>query len=194
MLLLGDSVTAQCTEGSNDWYYLANVASGRPLRPAPAGTDRNQGEGSNTTTQMFARFAVDVLAVGTDWLIIFGGLNDIGAFGSSPQTSEAIANLSAMYDQALAAGMKLIAATVYPSDFMTTQAQKDGRAELNAAIAAYVASHDDIYLCDWAPVMESSPDVLNAAYSDDGVHPNAAGASAMAGVLDDALVANVAPV
>ena len=186
-------MTAQCAEGTNDWFYKANVSAGRPLRPVPANSDRNAGIGSQTTTQMLARFDADVVDVGTDWLVLFAGINDIGAT-SDPATATIQSNLESMYDQALAAGYEVIACTVYPTDFMTTAAQKASRAAVNTWIVNYVAANPGMYLCDWAPAMESSADVLNATYSDDGVHPNAAGATAMAGVLDDVLVANVVPV
>lgn len=197
-LLMGDSVSAQCQEGTNDWFYIGNVNANRPLRPIPAGSGRNKGIGGNTTSQMLTRFRTDVTLYGTDWLSIFGGINDIGAF-SNPNTALVLSNLQSMYEQFLSTctllsianrTCGLLIATVYPTDFMTTANQKAARATVNTWLATYAASRNGVYLVDWASTMESAPNVLNPAYSDDGVHPNAAGATAMAGVLTPVL-ANV---
>lgn len=97
---IGDSLTASD-------YYAAEL---RTLLGADY-TVVNKGINGNTTTQMLNRFSTDVLNHAPDFVVIWGGVNDLA--GNTQQTTMQ-SNLQSMYTQAHDVGITVIAIAMSP--------------------------------------------------------------------------------
>lgn len=170
-VLMGDSIT-----NAQTWFTTANYRVDRQW------TAVNQGNPGEVTAQMVARFG-DALAANPKLVVIYGGANDVGQ-GIDPQTT--IANLANMRDQALAAGARVIMATVTPRGFLAGDADP---AVGNAAIATINAwlrnqAVANVSLADWHDAMTTGDGVTyNPVYFNDHVHPSVRGQRIMASFL-----------
>jgi lysophospholipase L1-like esterase len=142
----------------------------------------NKGVSGDTTTQMVARFATDITANLPYAVLIEGGTNDASV---TTPIGTVTANYTAMINAATAAGIKTLALLITPATVKdnTQMALID---TYNAAIQALGTSNGSINcnpavgqfrpggtagnLWDWQP----------AFVSGDGLHPNEAGARALA--------------
>jgi lysophospholipase L1-like esterase len=154
---------------------------------------RNAGISGDTTAQMLARLAYDVLYLRPAWVSALGGVNDITAGTASATT---IANLTAIYDQVLAAGATVIACVVLPTTSFNTAPRKAGVDAINTAIRAYADSHADVVLVDWwASWSDPDEETGNGGYNPlatltvDGKHPSAAGAAILGAAWAAAIAA-----
>ncbi|MDL5351213.1 SGNH/GDSL hydrolase family protein [Microbacterium sp. zg-YB36] len=165
--LLGDSITANPA-----WWTRGNLLAGSPFSGL-----HNHGVGGNNTTQMLARVGAS-LSTAPDVLHVMGGTNDVG---QDVPTATSIANLTAMYDAAVAAGATLIRYTVPPRTHNNNSRRNLWHA-LNRWIRESAADWPGLVI-DWAPVLSDPADPTGAtplaSLFDDGVHPNDAGQKAM---------------
>jgi acyl-CoA thioesterase-1 len=72
----------------------------------------NHGVSGDTTSGMLSRFKTDVIGHDPDFVVIWGGVNDVAHAGLSLITIES--NLQSMYTQAHDAGIKVIAISMSP--------------------------------------------------------------------------------
>ena len=98
---IGDSLTAA-------GYYEAELK----ILLGASCTVVNQGIGGDTTTGMLSRFKTSVLDHNPDFVVIWGGVNDIDWAGISLDTTKS--NLQSMYTQAHNAGISVIAISMSP--------------------------------------------------------------------------------
>lgn len=174
-VLMGDSIT-----NSQTWFDTANFHVNRRW------TAVNQGVPGQVTAQMVARFA-DALAQNPKLVVIFGGANDVGQ-GLDPQAT--IENLRSMRDQALAAGVRVVMATVMPRGFLQGDATP---AVGNAAIATIngwlrLQSVPNVSLADWHDAMTTGDGVTyRPEFFNDHVHPSPRGQRVMASFLSPLL-------
>ncbi len=138
----------------------------------------NHGIAGQTTTQMLARFAGNVLNQGFERVVILGGANDI-LQGVDPAVT--LANLSAMAAQAAAAGVRPILATLTPA-FIPANDLSLQISSLNAAIRT-LAAQSGYILLDYYPALAQHPELLL-----DGLHPNPGGYTRMETVLAQTLI------
>lgn len=137
--------------------------------------------GGNQTDQMLARLSADVLALKPDYVVVEGGGNDI-ANGIASGT--VTANLASIYSQITTAGAKIIATPVCPSTSLDLAGEQTTFDTVNAWIRAHYSDYAGAMLCDWdTAIRTGGVYTWKAGYTDDGVHPNATGRAAMAGVL-----------
>lgn len=132
----------------------------------------NRGVGSQTTTQIAARFTTDVLDYKPNFVIIEGGINDI-VLGATVDTITT--NLGSMYEAATVAGVTVIAWTILP-DGAISAINKAKVNQTNNWIRNQ--SSTDVIVVDAyeALVDPSNPGALLAAYDcGDHVHPSVAG-------------------
>jgi lysophospholipase L1-like esterase len=132
---------------------------------------------SQQTDQMRARWNTDVLGHTSDYIICGDyGVNDVGLGGRA--AADIIADSEWMQDSARAnARVKTFITTIMPWTGATS-AQRDVIDAVNVARRAYAAAHpSDTVLVDLFAAFEATPGsrTLNPAYSDDGLHLNAAG-------------------
>lgn len=136
------------------------------------------GVSGENTTEIAARIDT-ATALGPHQVTVLGGVND---FFDGFTTATTKANLTAMYDAIETAGAQPIAIKILPfgNASFWDAANEAKRLEINAWIDAQ--GHETV---DLESVVGDSTDpdqpVLAAAYdSGDGLHPNAAGYTAMA--------------
>lgn len=137
----------------------------------------NSGIGGQTSTQIAARFATDVLAYAPDIVGILAGTNDDASKGVGQ--AQTIANLKAMYDAAHAAQIFIVALTIPPTVTSLT-GQEAHRQGVNTWLRQYARSNPGIVLVDLAAAWQdtaASGFVPRAGYTHDGVHPSMLGAT-----------------
>jgi lysophospholipase L1-like esterase len=140
----------------------------------------NAGRGSETTGQIAARFATDVVAKKPRYVLINGGVNDIAA---SASTNTIVTNWTTMVNAAVAGGAIPILLLILPWTNGTT-GQMQQRDTINGQLTTLKAATPGAILVDAGAtigVFRAGGDALNlwdigAAYSGgDGVHFNALG-------------------
>jgi len=194
--ILGDSITdgrGSTTNGNDRWPddLARRLQSSGSTNVAVL----NAGIGGNAVTSGgfgptgLSRFSRDILGQdGVRWVIIFEGVNDIGA-------GVAAATLTSAYDtlisQARGKGLRVYGATITPFGANTYYSVSN---ETNRqAVNTYVRSgkFDGFFDFDAAVRDSSDPPKLQAAYdSGDGLHLTPAGYQKLASTVDLALFAN----
>jgi lysophospholipase L1-like esterase len=148
-----------------------------------------RGISGQTTPQMVLRFHQDVIALGPRAVVILGGTNDI-AGNTGPSTIEMIEdNLAAMTEMAQANGIRVVLCSVlpvydYPWRPGLAPAQKI--VALNTWMREYAEAHGAVFL-DFHSAMADERQGMRREYSEDGVHPNAAGYAVMARLVEPAI-------
>ncbi len=152
----------------------------------------NHGVGSETISQLRTRWDANVENGGYRALLLLGGINDI-KFASAGGANAIWPDFTAIYDEALTAGMKIVACTVTPFGNHTqwSATRQTELLALNALIAGYVAQHAGVTaLVDGYTLMGTpgTPEDLLAAYdSGDGLHWTTAGHNAFAIAAETAM-------
>jgi lysophospholipase L1-like esterase len=152
----------------------------------------NHGVGSETISQLRARWDANIKNAGFRALVVLGGINDIKV-ASAGGANAVWPDLAAIFDEALAAGLRVVACKVTP---FGSHAQWSGTRQtellaLNTLITNYVAAHPGVTaLVDGYTLMGTpgTPEDLLAAYdSGDGLHWTTAGHTAFATAVETAL-------
>ena len=126
------------------------------------------------TTSGVSRFQQDILAqAGLRWIVIFYGVNDIGADKSAADVINAFRTL---ISQAHAQNIRIYGATITPfkGHSYYSAARETVRIEVNEWIRT-PGNFDKCIDFDEAIRNPSDAEKLQAAYSNDWLHPNAAG-------------------
>jgi lysophospholipase L1-like esterase len=172
VVFLGDSITAGWSDAMPTFF------EGRPYI--------ERGIGGQTTPQMLARFRADVVELEPAAVVILAGTNDI-AGNTGPVTNKMIQdNLASMAEIATANDIRVILASILPaSDYPWSPGlQPAGRiAAINSWIRSYAAENGHLYL-DYYSALVNDAGGMQAAYTTDGVHVNAAGYAVMAGLAE----------
>lgn len=176
---IGDSLTAA-------GYYEGELGT----LLGPEYTVANKGIGANTTTQMLQRFSTDVLEHRPEFVVIWGGVNDISLSHPLPTIQS---NLQSMYTMAHNAGITVIAIAMSPwkgfnSWTTTKQTTTD---QLRTWIKSKATNTD--YVIDIYPLLAQSgdTDALAPAYDNgDHLHLNAAAGAVIGQALHD-VISNV---
>lgn len=138
-----------------------------------------RGISGQTTYQFLVRFREDVVELAPAAVIINGGTNDIAENNYAYSEDRTFGNIASMAEIASANGIKVILASVLPAaGFNWNPSIKDAAdkiASLNARIKAYAESMSYPYIDYYSTLVYGSDRALNPAYTNDGVHPTAAG-------------------
>lgn len=149
----------------------------------------NRGIGGQTTSQMVVRFQEDVIALHPRVVHILAGTNDI-AGNTGPTTLPWIeANIRTMVELAKAHHIKIVLAAVLPAERYDWQPKLDPVptiGALNAWLRTY-AKVEGLVFIDYSAPLENERHGLKAEFSEDGVHPNAAGYAIMRPLVKRAL-------
>ena len=180
VVFMGDSIT-------DGWIRRApEFFQGKPYL--------DRGISGQTTPQMLVRFRQDVVNLHPKVVVILAGTNDI-AGNTGPATPEMIQdNLVSMVDLARANGIKVVLASITPSDdFWWNPGTKPARriAEMNTWIKAYAAEHGLVYL-DYYSAMVDDNGGMKREFTSDGVHPNPEGYTLMGKLAEKAIAAALA--
>jgi len=174
VIFLGDSIT----EG---W------ASQPFIRDNPHFVGR--GISGQTAPQMLVRFQSDVAALRPAVVHIMAGTNDI-AQNTGPETdAEMFGYLVSLAQLAQANGIRVIIASVPPAADFWWHRGLDPAPKIeafNARLKAYAKLRGLVYADYWS-VLSTNSGGMRPQYSNDGVHPNAAGYEAMRAVAKAAI-------
>jgi len=154
-----------------------------------------RGISAQTTPQMLIRFRPDVLNLKPRAVVILAGTNDI-AGNTGPMTDEDIQNnLISMSELAKTAGVKVVLSSITPTSAYhvgpsgipqtTTRPLARIRA-LNEWMKSYAASAGHVYL-DYFSSMIDTTGAMKSEFTNDDLHPNAAGYAVMAPLAQAAI-------
>ena len=180
VVFMGDSITDMWVEPRFGGFF-----PGKPY------VDR--GISGQTTPQMLIRFRPDVIALGPKAIVILAGTNDL-AGNTGPMSLEEIeGNLASMAELARSNGIRVVLASVLPVSNYGPTDMRERRApekilELNAWIKKYAADKGHVYL-DYFSATVDERGLLKKEFSEDGLHPNAAGYAVMAPLAEKAIEA-----
>jgi lysophospholipase L1-like esterase len=182
---LGDSITAQGWGFPGGYVHLVVAglaAENVKIVPIPAGLS------GNTSRDMLARLARDVLGKGPDWMTLSCGVNDVwhAAAGGVP-LEEYKTNITSIVDQAQAKGIKVMIMTstcINEDDNANNQklvAYNDFLRELASEKHCLLADESALYI---AALKATPPPAGTKLLTVDGVHPAPTGHMLMArGIL-----------
>ena len=177
-IILGDSIAAGADDQTNkawgsSWFTRLCAASGQRMQFV-----RNAGVAGNTSTQMLARIATDVVAYAPRWCVLAAVTpNDVS---NSIALATRKSNITSMVDGLKSAGIGVVLVTSPPND---TTATRDSLLAMNAWLAGY-AEANGVPLWDiYTPLVDTSDSTYASSYTADGIHPNATGQEAIVAAL-----------
>jgi cephalosporin-C deacetylase len=186
------------SQGENRVVFMGDSITDGWIRLAPeffqAKPYLDRGISGQTTPQMLVRFRQDVVNLKPKLVVILAGTNDI-AGNTGPETPEMIQdNLASMVELAQANGIKVVLASITPSDdFWWNPGTKPANsiAEMNTRIKAYAAKNGLIYLDYYSPMVDDHGG-MKREFTMDGVHPNPAGYALMGKLAENAIASALA--
>jgi lysophospholipase L1-like esterase len=141
----------------------------------------DRGISGQTTPQMVVRFYQDVVRLRPQVVHIMAGTNDVAANTGPTSDDEFKNNITAMVDLARANGVKVVLASIPPSNRFSWRPElKPARKirELNAWLRSFAASRGATYV-DYYAVLSDADGGFKPDLTSDGVHPATAGYAAM---------------
>ncbi len=166
IVLFGDSIT-------EFWQIDPSAIAGLDLI--------NRGIAGQNSSQMLLRFEDDVVALKPRGVVILAGTNDLRSYVGDPAelADSALArikrNLTAMADIADARGISVVLATLPPVGTDPGVLRSAGAVRTVNLWIARFATRRGYGLADYHSVLTDRQGNLDARFSEDGVHPNAAG-------------------
>ena len=147
-----------------------------------------RGISGQVSAQMLVRFRQDVIDLHPTVAVINAGTNDVAENQGPYDEDFTMGNIVSMTELAQANGISVVLTSVLPAaGFRWRPAITDAAdkiAALNARIRAYAAEKGIPYVDYYSALVVDDPSrALNPAYSNDGVHPVAAGYEVMEPLL-----------
>ena len=173
VVMMGNSITEHWVEMHPE-FFRDNSLIGR-------------GISGQTTQEMLVRFRTDVLNLKPKVVVILAGTNDIAENAGPYREDNTVGNIETMLILAKQAKLKVIVASVLPCDAYpwnrSVTAVADKVASLNLRLKTLAKKYKATYLDIFTPMVAENGSAMNAAYTNDGVHPNLAGYAVMEQVL-----------
>ena len=149
----------------------------------------NRGIAGQTSDQVLLRFRQDVVDLGPQLVVVQCGINDLNLDASQLTRKRIQNNIASMIDLAMANGVHPVVATIMPINPHAAhrsrgvdQIDSSGIPALNEWIRAY-CREKNLPCVDYYAAVADRQGTLRFDYSDDGIHPNPAGYSAMTAAL-----------
>jgi lysophospholipase L1-like esterase len=153
----------------------------------------NRGISGQTTAQMLVRFRQDVIDLQPKAVVILAGTNDIAGNTGPTRIEDIEANYTSFAELARDAGIAVVFSSVLPVHNYTPESQEffvqrptEKIVELNRWLKTYCAAHGCIYL-DYFSAMVDKTGLLRKDLAKDGLHPNQAGYTLMAPLVEAAI-------
>ena len=166
VVFLGDSITESWASLEPDFFVNDLL---------------DRGISGQTTAQMLVRLRVDVLDLHPAAVHIMAGTNDVAGNTGPTSLTDIQGNIASMVEQARAHGARVILASIPPAAAIPWRPQLQPMpaiAAMNEWLSRYAAREHLVYV-DYYRVLSDGHGGLRADFSEDGVHPNAAGYAAM---------------
>lgn len=177
VVFYGDSIT-------DAWGRLPGTGEFFPGKPYI-----NRGISGETTAQLLVRFSQDVVHLKPSVVIVLAGINDI-AGNTGPATPEMIEdNFAAMAAIAKQNGIKMVIASILPSDrlgWAPSIQPADEVRQINGWLRDFCSTHGLVYLNYYDSLVDSQGG-MRQGYSSDGVHPTGKGYAIMAPLAEQAI-------
>lgn len=173
-VFLGDSITEAWLDKQPQFFSPGRIC---------------RGISGETTPQMLLRMMPDVCDLKPRFVHIMAGTNDIAGNTGSMTIKNSMDCFAAMHDIATAHGIGVIFASVPPAASFPWRPGLDTLtpiAEMNRRLREFAERRLATYV-DYHPVLSDSIGGMKRTLAEDGVHPNAAGYSAMASVISPVL-------
>ena len=146
----------------------------------------NRGIGAQTTPQMLLRFRQDAIALKPATVIILAGTNDLGGNTGPMPMEDTMSNIASMAEIARANSVRAILSSLLPpahsdsllSRFNLLKHPPAEIHELNRWLKEYGVSHSHGFL-DYFNALSDEEGFLKPIFSEDGLHPSAAGYKVM---------------
>jgi lysophospholipase L1-like esterase len=190
IVAMGDSITdGNSTRYNYNTRWTDFLATRLSTNPVTAGVGMaNMGIGATGVDLAKSRFNRDVLEqAGARWVIIFIGVNDIGANRPASFVTSAYTEMA---KQAHANGMKVYGATITPiqGNGYYSVAHEAARQEVNTWIKTTAITNGilDGFMdfSAYVAAPDSNPPTLKPSYTSDHLHMNPAGYKALADAID----------
>jgi lysophospholipase L1-like esterase len=189
ILALGDSTTAG-TPGFKSPIEAPPDGAGNVesqyaywlMRAHPEWRVLNRGVNGQRSDEIRTRFGRE-LSVPPDIVVIIAGVNDIYQGRGADVVKR---ELAALYDQARAAKIPVVAGTIIP--YNTASPDENARMHaVNAWIRDYSARHADMVFCDTRAAVAAADCADRLVSSPDGLHPSPEGYRLMAVAIEQAI-------
>lgn len=181
VVFLGNSITQFWAERHPE-FFAENEFVGR-------------GIAGQTSYQFLLRFRDDVIALHPRAVVINVATNDIAENNHVYSEDRTMGNIMSMTELARAHGIEVILTATLPAAAMYWAPDIEdvpGKiASLNSRIARYAADNGLAFVDYYTPLLGSDGVSLSAGYTDDGVHPTAAGYAVMESLILPAVRAKV---
>jgi lysophospholipase L1-like esterase len=155
----------------------------------------DRGISAQTTPQMLIRFRPDVIALKPRVVVILAGTNDIAGNTGPMSNDEVQNNLASMAELAKANNIRVVLASITPVSAyhaapnappQTTRRPVERIKAINDWMKSYAAANTHVYL-DYYSAMIDGSGMLKTEFSEDDLHPNAAGYKVMAPLAEAAI-------
>jgi lysophospholipase L1-like esterase len=176
-VFIGDSITQLWDRTAADGFF-------------PDRFYANRGISGQTTPQILLRFRQDVINLRPQVVVIAAGTNDLAGLTGPVTLAQIQDNLASMAELAAVHGIQVVLASLLPIHDQavdgngqpirrTQERSQADLQQLNHWLRTYATTHGHLYL-DYATALQDDQGWLRVDYSDDGLHPNAAGYGVMA--------------
>ena len=144
----------------------------------------NQGVNAQRSDQIAARFDADVIAQKPAIVVIIAGVNDVYQGRPAQHVKD---QLSAMYERARAAGIRVIAGTIIPYNSATPD-QNARMKDINDWIKMQGRADPGVVVVDTRAAVAAADNGDKLASSPDQLHPDSAGYRKMAAAIETAIL------
>lgn len=169
VVFLGNSIT-DFWPSTHPEFFSANGYVGR-------------GISGQTTYRFLSRFREDVVNLHPRILVLNGATNDIAENSHPYDADRTFGNIQSMVEIARANGIKVVLTSVLPAAKFPWNPEVANVPEkivaLNARLAEYAKANRIPFVDYYSSLLDADGRSLDPRYSEDGVHPNAAGYSVM---------------